>query len=73
MIPSKEFIKLAGSWDTQPGFMDRDMGNSALGYFSWTADEDGERKRRKKMKRIYQLGITVPLTEKELRQPLLTL
>ena len=77
VIASKNFIKIAGSFDDQPGFVDRDQGHSSLGVPPERANEGDQdiidrwenkkksKKKKPKMKQIYQLGLKVPESPRE--------
>lgn len=75
ILQSDSFIRLAGSWDDQPGFVNRDKGDGALNVSPNRGTEGDEaiidrwkgktRKRKPKMKSIYQLGIEVPESPRE--------
>ena len=84
VLQTNAFRKQAGSWDDQPGFVDRDVGPGGIGNSPSDPSEeeilDGfdpekrkKRRRKRRTKRIYKLGIDVPLSPREERQPLITL
>lgn len=76
-IASSSFLKMAASFDDQPGFVNRDQGHSPFGVLPQRANEgdqviidrwDDKKKKKKKqpkMKQIYQLGISVPESPRE--------
>jgi superfamily II DNA or RNA helicase len=77
ILASESFLKIAASFDDQPGFVNRDQGVGGLSGTSpnrgTEGDEaiidrwDGKKKKRKKpkMKQVYQLGLTVPESPRE--------
>jgi len=75
------YIKTAGSWDDQPGFKNRDMHPGALpespaGHGETDEFDRKKKKKRKKkrlMKNIYQLGIDVPVMDRDIKKQLINL
>lgn len=75
IVASNSFLKIAASFDDQPGFVDRDQGHSSFGVPAQRANEGdqdiidrwkGKKKKKKpKMKQVYQLGLTVPESPRE--------
>ena len=77
ILASDSFLKIAASFDDQPGFVNRDQGDGGLSGTTNRGTEGDEaiidrwegkkKKNRKKpkMKQVYQLGLIVPESPRE--------
>ena len=85
VIQTEGFKKRAASWDDQPGFVNRDRHPGGLSQrprdpseeeiMEYFEQDPKKRKRRKKelKKRIYQLGIDVPVMQRDIKKNLISL
>jgi hypothetical protein len=76
ILQSENYIKLAASWDDQPGFVTRDRGSGGLSGTGPNRGTEGDEaiidrwdgkkpKKKRKLKKIYQLGLDVEESPRE--------